>query len=467
MSTKKLLTLTAIFLALLAFVVFFERNQPTSEEAAKARKKLIDFKADSLVGMTIERPGLPKVELAKEAGGRWLVGGEPADSGTVSGIISDLGRLDLVGETRTGFDPTELGLDAPRAKVFLAFSGQGKEEILFGKEIPGTDATAAASGGRFGAVRFAPVASLVKPYDDFRSKSLFDVPSSDVTRLTVTRGSSRVVVARVAGPEKDGRPPEWRIEEPVKDLASRSFVDQLLADLSGARISEFPTVSASDLSRIGLQPPTASVELRKGTEVVANLAFGAARADAAGKMYARRGKTVVVIDDRLQDDLSKEFTAFREKKICPVDAWAAVRVSFDAPDLRVGAERVDAEWRSSGRPIASSAPEDLIDRIGRTESTAFLPRKSFPAHGLPGPGKKMPAPTISIDVTARGEPPVTLRFYLGGSAIPPEYVVEVSGRADAMVVSQAAVDEIRGLASKLQTGKAGTKAPASAQPKTR
>ena len=449
MSTKKLLILTAVFLALLGFVVFYERFQPNSEETVKARKRLLDFKAESLTAIIIERPNLPKVDLMKSGKDRWLLAGESADAGVVSGVISDLGRLDLVGETRTAFDPVEFGLDTPRARVALAFSGGTKADVIFGKEIPGTDTTAAATGGRFGAVRFAPVASLVKPLDDFRSKVLFDTPSADITRVTVTRGPSRVVVSRTQGTDA-GRLPEWRIEEPVRDLASRTFVDQLLADLSGARISEFPATTMADLARIGLQPPLVTVDLQKGSETVASLAFGAARADAAGKLYARRGKTVVVVDDRIQENLSKELTAYREKRVCPVDAWSTARFSIDAGSLKVGAEKVEGAWLSAGKPVAAAAVEDLLERIGRTESTAFITRKDFPTLGLPGPGRKLPPPAVLLEVTPKGEPARTVRFH---EALPPggkgRYVADVSGRADGMVVERTAVDEIRSLAAKV------------------
>src|SRR5512140_2146579 len=123
MSTKKLLILTAVFLALLGFVVFYERFQPTSEEAVKARKKLLDFKAETLTAITVERPDLPKVDLMKSGKDRWLLAVEPADAGGVSGVISDLARREGVGEARTAFDPKAFGLDTPRAKVALTFSG--------------------------------------------------------------------------------------------------------------------------------------------------------------------------------------------------------------------------------------------------------------------------------------------------------------------------------------------------------
>ena len=57
MSTRKLLILTGVFFALLAFVVLWERHQPTSEERAKAMKRLLDLDAKDVAGLVVERPG--------------------------------------------------------------------------------------------------------------------------------------------------------------------------------------------------------------------------------------------------------------------------------------------------------------------------------------------------------------------------------------------------------------------------
>ena len=291
MSTKKLLVLTGVFLVLLAFVVFFERKQPTSEERAKAGKRLADFKADDVVSVAIERPDLPKVELTRREKSRWTVTNPPAsaaDGFAAENLVGDLARLEVVGETRTSFDPKEYGLDAPKAKATLTFADQSTKVFSFGASIPGTEATAAAAGPLFGAVRVAPLAALSKPVDEYRSRQLFDVPVGEITRLSVTRGSSTVVVSRDV---KTGvAPGAWRLEKPVADLASESFVDRLLGDLAGARISEFASLPETDLTRVGLAPPVVSVALEKGTEKVATIGFGAAKAESAGShMYARVG----------------------------------------------------------------------------------------------------------------------------------------------------------------------------------
>jgi hypothetical protein len=466
MSTRKLLLLTAVFLGLLAFVILYERHQPTSEERAKAARRLLDFQAEDVTAVRIERPDLPTVEL-KRNGGRWVLAGElpgRADGFTADGIVSDLGRLELVGDVQTAFDPKEYGLDRPKATVTLTFKEGPKRTVSFGKGIPGTDGTAAAEGGRLGAVRGAPLAALLKPVSEFRSKRLFDTAVGDVTKVTILKGPNRVVLARE---DAAGKPSaSWRIESPVSDLASESFVERLLSDLSATQISEFPVLSPTDLSRVGLAPPAVQVTLQKGAEVVAKLSFGAAKADVPGKVYAKDGDLAVVVDDRAQEDLGKEFLAMRESRLLPVDAFRVRKVEFEAGELRAGAEKVDGEWRSGGRVIPPSPVESLVGRVSRAESRGFVSRKDYAARGILS-GQKGAKPLARIEISEEKAPaPAVVQLWtaapLEGS---PVLAAEVTGRADALLVEAALLDDLRRDAEKLRdAGKEGARTPAPALP---
>ncbi|MGA7990126.1 MAG: DUF4340 domain-containing protein [Thermoanaerobaculia bacterium] len=446
MSTRKLLVLTGVFLALLAFVVFFERKQPTSEDRAKAARRLAQFKPEEVVSVTIERPDLPKVDLARREKGRWLVLNPPAsaaDGFSADNLIGDLARLEVVGDTRTAFDPKEFGLDAPKAKATLAFADKSSKVFSFGAPIPGTDAVAAAEGKLFGAVRSAPLAALTKPVDEYRSRQLFDVPVGEITRVSVTRGPNSVVVSRTV--QGGAAPGAWRLEKPVADLASESFVDRFLGDLAGVRISEFASVPEADLARVGLAPPVVTVVLEKGPEKVATIGFGAAKAEAAGgRMYARVGVLVVVIDDRVREDLDKELSAYRESRVAPVDTFTLRRISFAADDLRAGADKVDGQWRSAGRPVAALHAEGLAAVLARAEGRGFIPAK---------PGKVAPEKSLAT-VEVVGEAEGTTRnatFYAAPAGSPPDLVaVDVTGRPERILVDKAILDEIRREAAALR-----------------
>ncbi len=452
MSTKKLLFLTGVFFALFGFVFFYERHQPTSEERAQAARRLLDFKTEDVTAVILERPDLPKVELKRGAKGSWALVADPpgrADAFVADALVSDLSRLELVGDVETRFDPKEYGLDAPRGKATLVFSDGSKRTVVFGKEIPGTDATAASEGNRMGAVRSAPLATLNRPVNEFRSKRLLDTPVSEITKVTLVKGPNRIVLARNAGDAKTP-PGPWRIESPVADLASGAFVERLLSDLSSAQISDFPPVSATDLPRIGLAPPATVVTLQKGTDVVAKLAFGAAKADAPGKIYARDDGLAVVVDDRVQEEIGQELSAFREVRLLPLDVYRVRRVQFESGDLRAGADRAEGEWRSGERTVAASLVENLLGALSRAESRSFVAKKDYAARGIAAGRKAVPLATVEI-LEEGNVLPRTVRFFpvaSGGS--PPLVAAEVSGRPDALLVDAAVLDDLKRGAGRLR-----------------
>ncbi len=452
MSTRKLLILTAVFLGLFAFVVLYERKQPTSEERAAQAKRFLELKADDVTALQIERPDLPKVELKRSPGGGWRIEAVPsgrADAFTVDGLLADLGKLEIVGRVQTEFDPKEYGLDAPRGKATLTLKDGRKLTVSFGKEIPGTDGTAASDGTRMAAVKLAPLAALAKPLNEYRSKRLLEGPVSEITRVTLTKGPNRIVLVREAGPAKPGAG-AWRIESPVDDLASAPFVERLLSDLSSAQISEFPPVSATDLPRVGLSPPSAVVTLQKGSEAAGTLAFGAAKADASGKIYAKSDGLVVVMDDRVMEEIGKELSAFRETHLLPLDVFRVRRVQFDAGALHVGAEKVDGEWRSGDRAPGAAVVESFLGVLSRAEIRGFVAKKDFASRGIPAGPKAVPL--ASAEILAEGDvSPRTVTFFPaapdGGPAV---VAAEVPGRPDALLVEAAVLEDLRREATRVR-----------------
>jgi len=462
MPTKKLLVLTGVFLALLAFVILFERRQPTSEERAKSAKRLADVNVEEVASVLLERPGLPNVELLRLEKNRWTLKNEPAgpaDGFAAENLVSDLGRLDVVGEMRTDVDPKEFGLDAPKAKVTLHLKDKSARTFTFGQAIPGTDATAAAEGARFGAVRSAPLAALTKPLDEYRSRSLFETPIAEITRLTVAKGPNTVVVERA--PKPDRAAGGWMMEKPVADFASDAFVDRVLGDLASERISDFPGIPATELARVGLAPAWATVKVEKGAEIVATISFGSAKADAGGKIYARAGDVVAVVDDRVREDLDTEMSAWREGHVLPVDLPALRRVSFSADDLRAGAEKVEGAWRSAGREIPANVAEALGGGVARAEVKSFLPRRS----GRAAKDK----PIATLELLSEGETPARVVSFFEAPSGVVGVLAEATGRPEPMLVDKIILDDLRRQAAALRDAATGKpkesgKAKASTKP---
>jgi hypothetical protein len=183
------------------------------------------------------------------------------------------------------------------------------------------------------------------------------------------------------------------------------------------------------------------------------VAFGAAKADAAGKLFAQRDGLVVIVDDRVIENLSKEFSAFRENKVLPIDSWTVTRFTIEMDQFRTGGEKVEGLWRSTGRRVPTGIVEDFLDRIGRLESKAFVGKKDYPSSGIPVPKKGATVPVLcTIEIREeRSSTPRSLTF-LSASPVnsQPMVAVEVTGRSDAMLVERGAMDELRTLAQQVR-----------------
>jgi hypothetical protein len=159
-------------------------------------------------------------------------------------------------------------------------------------------------------------------------------------------------------------------------------------------------------------------------------------------MYARDDHLVMVVDDRIGEDLGKEFSAFRESRVAPVEPFLVRRILFESDDLRIGAEKVETEWRSKGRVLPATLAENMSGRISRAEGKGFVAPKDYAGRGIPA-GKQVRA-LATIEILQEKEAaPRTLRFLPAAADGALLVAVEVSGRPDAVLVEKALLDDLR------------------------
>ncbi|HSP93491.1 MAG TPA: hypothetical protein VLU06_02995, partial [Thermoanaerobaculia bacterium] len=95
MSAKKLIVLTALVVALFAFVVFFERKMPTTAERQQKGDLVWDLPEERIESVLLERPG-GILELARSGASSWRLArpdSYPADGFAASDLVAQLARL--------------------------------------------------------------------------------------------------------------------------------------------------------------------------------------------------------------------------------------------------------------------------------------------------------------------------------------------------------------------------------------
>lgn len=371
MSTRRLAVLTAVVIALFAFIVLFERHQPTTQERLERGDVLWDINEGKLARITIVR-GAETLELVRDSDNSWRMArptAYAADSSLLSSLVFDLARPQRLGEATEGVSGPDYGLTKPRVVVTVTEKEEKQKKpashtLSLGSDVPGTDTVAARVQGenRIVFVRSTVAADLLKPVESFWSRRVFSGSSADVTKLSIARGRGQL--------EFEKRKSAWWMTRPVADLADATAVDRLVGDLLAANVTEFPKVLDSELSGDGLQPPifTVSMTFTRKPQV---LEIGATRGD--GKTaYARTSGKILAIDSSITDELSREADAYRETKLVRFESGdvQTLAVTFGGKARTI--VRSGPDWTESGKTVPATGVEDVLTAIAALTGKDFL-----------------------------------------------------------------------------------------------
>ncbi len=433
MSSRKLLVLTGVVVALFAFIFFFERKMPTTAERQQKGDLHWDLPEDRVERIRLDR-GTDTVELAK-SGDAWnLVRPEayPADTSTAGELASELADLkNPGGEPASDGKPEDYGLAKPGATATIVWTDPKNpakrlsRTIALGIDIPGTDVTAARVAGAPG-ILFVPAsvaASVRKSADEFKSKEVFVGSGMDVGRIDVTRGRGSLALAKKNG--------VWWLEQPLSDLADRDVVERLAGDLSSLRVTEFVSgTPAADLAALGLAPPVFRVTITDAKAAKHVLDLGSTRSD-GNSVYASRQGQVFTVGNALLEELSKEAVSFRDKRLVRFERNEVTGVEARVSRTRHSFVRTQADWSVDGRALLASTADDLLTAIADVESISFLDGAEKEAVA----GRE---PEWEIVVRLAAGPPwkVAIR------PLRAELAAVVSGRPGAFTVSREAIDRL-------------------------
>jgi len=436
MKTKNLAILATVVIVLLAYILLFERHQPTSEEARRDADKVFrGLEADDVTGLLIDRGG-SQVRLEK-VGDVWQLQEPiqyPADDSNVSSTLSSLAGLSAdrvlpLDEVDAG----EFGLDAPAAEVTLTLDDDSEISFVVGDEMPlGSKRPIRLAGSE--TIAITPgwfMTDLERDVDDWRSRDVTDVKKDEVASIEIDAGDDTIRAVRVGN--------AWQLLSPVEDVADRDHLEALLSDLGALRIEEFLD-DGVDLAALGLDAPAYSVMVVRsdGGEPL-RLDFGATReGDGGTDVACRRGDgDYFWARDSVLTRLSKAPVLWRSKKVADFDTWSVEGLQLTTPEASVELEKVDSQWRFAGD--AGEADQARVsDRI-----TALAGLEATDYDLMEPMTDEMGRAVITLDADEAGDgaDTITMTFFAplseGGRAM-----VRVSGRETVMGVDPAAVEPI-------------------------
>lgn len=467
MKPKTLLVMLALVLGLGAFIWFFEKDVPSTEERQAQDKKLLGaLKPEDVTAVTIVQAG-KTVRLERPAKATPAKGETPperpwklvqpltarADRFAVDRLLDSLANL-ARDRTLDASDRKELGLETPRAKVTL--TANGKDTVIaIGSAIPASSNMAAAVDDQPPVVVASYVWNdLAKEPGDWRSKELFPALRDDIERIVLRPAAGEPVTLVEKGED-------FRLETPVADRADRDAVSTLLGDLTALQAAAFvdgPPPAGADAWQatveVQLKGKPEPWRLEIGGAVSGAPAPGAA-ADAkpAARTLVRADGVLAETESKLADTVRKPAADWRSPR------WASFEVfrveAFDVDDAKGHLElkRQDADWKRGADRIPFTPVSDVLYAVTGARGDKLETRAEALASGA-----NLAQPVLTLKLIAADQSSETLQLYPsfadgGAPAV-------ASGRDDVVVrLNKTFVDD---LTSKIQALRAAEPQPVKA-----
>jgi Domain of unknown function (DUF4340) len=441
MNWKNTLILAIVALAGVAYFRFFEMKRPGTEEARRQAQNMVNFDRSKIDGIVIQN-GDQKIELRRRDN-KWRLETpikDQADGALIESLLSDLENWRKEGNISAkeiDVDKSKLaeyGLNNPKLKLKL-LGHDRPPEILFGKD--------AAMEGRM-YVRFQNSKETLlasqsvrkdidKKPEEFRDRKLTDLSNAQVRRLVLKTPAGEM--------ELEKKDTHWDILKPLRARADDQKVNDLISQITAARIEQFVADDRGDLRPYGLAEPRGSVTLfdqeqKRDQKIEIGESIKVAGREDKGQMlqigsvpekekdqvyvrFAPRG-SVYTLPKKIEEVLNTKPADLRDNHLVRIDTNVLDRITVDAPGKnKTVLARKDGNWTiASGNnaPADSGAVRRMIDTLQNERVTKFVEdvASNLPKYGLDKPQLQLTFSSFASENTAEtkaGEQPfATIAF---------------------------------------------------------
>jgi hypothetical protein len=422
---RTLLVLVVLVLGLGAYIGFYDRNRPSTEEREKAGDKVVEVAKDDVQAVEIDRNGqVVRLErVGKAADGKKAADTSPAtpaspalpaeptaewrltrpsaaraDAQAVSGLVDALVGL---AKTRTLERPDRkgVGLDHPQAVVRLTTAG-GTRELEIGAKIPtGSELVVGVKGDRDAYVTSdAILSTLQREPGEWRDRQMLGADRDRIDRVTLTGPAGTTVLARkgegfeIASPAAD------------HDRADRDLIEGLLTDLTGLRAQQFVDDPKTSPATLGLAPPRATVEVATKGAAPARIEIGGpapappanpanpaappppgpeGASPASPSVYARVGSQAITAQTGLAADAARAPADWRSRALSAFQVYQVESVQLQDAAGTVTVDRgTGSDWKRGRDTIPYTPVSDLLFAVVGGKASRVLAAAEAKAQGL-------------------------------------------------------------------------------------
>jgi len=339
---KKVGVLFVIFLALSAFVYFYEIvGESEREEARSLEESLLRTRQEEITSVEILRSQEEGILLSKE-GGDWMLERPlktSADNSTVDVLLRDLSRAS---RDRTfpegGTRLEEYGLHEPH--MTLKIQADGKERMLL---IGNKDFTGSHVYVQFQGEPEVFLTSQVlfltagKELMEWRDKRVLVINRDKIQAIEIINSANTIRIIQ--------QDEEWHLESPIQERGDQNAVSSLLSTIEFGEVQEFVSDEPEELKSYGLDPPTATIGVRhEEEEGWRTLELGQQK----GEYFLARNPeraSVFTVSQEIRDKLSQDVLAFRDKDVLDVEQNQIARiVIYRKEDEEIALRYEDYKW---------------------------------------------------------------------------------------------------------------------------
>ena len=411
MKFKTNIAIGAVFVALLAFVYFYEiKGGEERRQEAEKSKQLFVFQEDDAQRLELLR-GDDALVLDKGTNG-WNLSApmtDGADQEAVERYLRNLlecerEKVVVDSAAASAEQAAQYGLDAPRLKVRLQTEDGAEQVVAFGADSPTDRFTYAQIQGdnsEIFVVRAWRFDNLDKRAFDLRDRRVLAFAKDEVMQVQRwgTGGGAMLARAELG----------WQMREPVAARAAADAVDDLLDKIDQAEIEAFvaedPDTTALTSYGLGERASQVEIALLVGADrAEKRLAIGGA--DEQGRWYARAASRpqVFLVDSTLVQELTKSISDLRDKKPLRFEREQVQRIVLTRGVAPAFAADKDTSgvWHLSepmGRDAKSWKINSLLSDLEQLEVADF-------AEELPAEATSV----FSVELLGEGQTLLTARF---------------------------------------------------------
>jgi hypothetical protein len=422
MKWKTTLVLLIVTAGVFGYLFLVERNRLNTQDAAREAQNVVNLIRDKIDGIVIQN-GDDKIDIRRQDE-KWRLESpikDQADASAVNNLLVELENWQKdasISVKEMEADKSKLsdyGLAQPKLRLKLT-GEKAPPEIFFGKDaaLEGKMYVRFANSKESFLVSQSVKKAIDKKPEEFRDRKLTDLIMAQVIRAVLKTPAGAMEL------QKSGD--HWDITKPLRARADDQRVNDLVAQITTARIQQFVADDKGDLHPYGLAEPRGSITLfaqdDKPGAPGKTLQIGSVPEKEKDQVYVRFSSRgfVYTLPKKIEEILNARPNDLRDHHLVRIDTKILDRMTIDAAGKgKTVLARKDENWTIASRnnaPANSTEARHLIDTLQNEQVTKFVEdvASNLPKYGLDKPQLTITFSSFASENTAEtkaGEQPFT------------------------------------------------------------